>query len=262
MLIILLRTIILYAVVLFTMRIMGKSELSKLDPFQMVTLFMIAELAAIPIESPDVSVLSGVTAILVLLFLEILLSMLSIKSPKMNRFLNGKPSIIIDGGTLDIDELKKLRITIDDLNEHLRLKDFSSIADVDYAILEANGDLSVIPKPEKAPLTRGDLNIVSPKELMPMVVISDGVLQPTALKRLGKSESKLKKELAAVGIEDYQEVFICFYDETGKLHIHAQGALSKDLAEKKPSPSKQKQTKVTENSASKNKHGQRKGKKQ
>lgn len=229
MLIILIRTIILYFVVLFVIRIMGKAELSKMDPFEMVLLFMMAELAAIPIESLDIPLLNGAAAIITLLFLEVTISFLSIKSSKINNFLNGKPSIIISRGNINDKELKNQRITIDDLMQQLRLKSYPSLADVDYAVLEANGDLSVIPKPDKAPLTPGDMNITSSSKILPMVLISDGVLYKNSLKMLGKEEGHLKKELSKAKISDYSQVYLCFYDEKGQLHLYPKGKSRKEL---------------------------------
>lgn len=229
MLIILIRTVILYFIVLFVIRVMGKAELSKMDPFEMVVLFMIAELAAIPIESLDIPLLNGAAAILTLLFLEVSLSYLSIKSPKINKLLNGKPSIIIDRGNINEKELNNQRISIDDLMQQLRLKNYPSLADVDYAILEANGDLSIIPKPEKAPLTRDDMGFEASSTIMPMVLISDGELYQNSLKLLGKEEGYLKKELLKAKITDYSQVFLCFYDENRQLHVYPKGKSRKDL---------------------------------
>ena len=229
MLIILIRTTILYFVVLFVLRVMGKAELSKMDPFEMVILFMIAELAAIPIESLDIPLLNGAAAILTLLFLEVSLSFLSMKSHKFNDFLNGKPSILIDRGNINDKELKNQRITIDDLMEQLRLKNYPSMSDIDYAVLEANGDLSVIAKPEKSPLTPEDMDIETDSKVMPMVLISDGTLYERNLKILGKEEGYLKKELLKAKITDYSQVFLCFFDEKKQLHVYPKGKSRKDI---------------------------------
>lgn len=230
MIIILIRTVILYLIVLLAIRLMGKSELSKLDPFQMVVLFMIAELAAIPIESPSISLLNGATAILTLLLLQIIISLISLKSEKFKTLFNGKPSILINKGTIDEKELKDLRITIDDLTEQLRLKNAPSITDVDYAILEANGDLSVIPKPGKRPLTPDDLSINKPDEIIPMVIISDGYLYGSNLSTIGYDENYLKSELLNLGITDYAQVFLCLCDGARKLHVYENGKSSNQHA--------------------------------
>jgi uncharacterized membrane protein YcaP (DUF421 family) len=208
---------------------MGKAELSKMDPFEMIILFMMAELAAIPIESLDIPLLNGAAAILTLLFLEVAISFLSIKSNKINDLLNGKPSIIINRGKINDNEMKNQRITIDALMEQLRLKNYPSLSDVDFAVLEANGDLSIIPKPEKAPLTPGDMNITAPSQTMPMIIISDGVIYRNNLKMLGKDESYIKKELAKGKITDYSQVFLCFCDADGQLHVYPKGKSRKDL---------------------------------
>lgn len=229
MLIILIRTIILYFIVLIVIRVMGKAELSRMGPFEMVVLFMMAELAAIPIESLDIPLLNGAAAIITLLFLEVSLSFLSMKSQKFNDLLNGKPSILIDRGNINDKELKDQRITIDDLVEQLRLKNYPSVSDVDYAVLEANGDLSVIPKPEKAPLTPEDMGISAASEVMPMILISDGTLFKRNLKFLGKEESYLKKELSKAKITDYSQVFLCFFDEKKQLHVYPKGKSRKDI---------------------------------
>ena len=104
MLIILIRTIVLYFIILFVMRVMGKAELSKMSPFQMIVSFMIAELAAMPIESPDISMISGVTAIFTLLFLQVLISLLSIKSERLKNLFSGSPSILIEKGKINKKE--------------------------------------------------------------------------------------------------------------------------------------------------------------
>lgn len=223
MLIILIRTIVLYFVVLFVIRVMGKAELSKMDPFEMIILFMIAELAAIPIESLDIPLLNGAAAIITLLFLQVTISFLATKSQKINNILNGKPSILIDRGNINIKALRNQRITIDDLMEQLRLKNFPSPADIDYAVLESNGDLSVIPKPDKAPLTPADMGVQTSSKIMPMVLISDGEFYKANLKALGKEESFLKKELMKVKITDFKQVFLCFYDENRRLHVFPKG---------------------------------------
>jgi len=219
MLLILIRTIILYFVVLIVIRAMGKAELSKMDPFDMIVLFMIAELAAIPIESLDIPLLHGAVAIITLLFLQVTISFISTKSQIFSDIINGKPSIIISGGSINKKAMKNQRITIDDLMQQLRLKNYPSLSDVDYAVLEANGELSVIPKPDKAPLTTSDMSVKTSRKTMPMVLISDGKLYDANLKALGKEESFLKKELSKVGITDYAEIFLCFCDEKGALHV-------------------------------------------
>lgn len=236
MLIVLIRTLFLYLIVLFVLRVMGKGELSKMDPFQMVILFMIAELASLPIESPDVSILTGVTALITLLFLQVLISFISLKSERFKRIISGKPSILIDKGVIDVKELNRLRISINDLTEQLRLKNYPSIADLNYAILEVNGDLSVIPTPQKRALTPEDMSMTVAPEALPVVLISDGNLYGANLKRAGLTEDQLKGQLLSMDICDYKEVFLCFSDEKQKLHLYPHKTSSRETVKDITSP--------------------------
>ncbi len=219
MLIILIRTIVLYFIILFVMRVMGKAELSKMSPFQMIISFMIAELAAMPIESPDISMISGVTAIFTLLFLQVLISFLSIKSERLNNLFSGAPSLLIDNGQINKKEMKRLRLTLSDLLEALRIGNCPSLSSVAYAVMESNGSLSIIQKAEDKPLTPKDLAIAKSAEALPLVLISDGSLYRKNLKAAGWTEQQLNSELLTCGITNRQEVFFAFCDEQRKLHV-------------------------------------------
>lgn len=232
MILVLIRTVILYSLVLFTIRIMGKSELSEMSPFQLVVIFMIAELAAIPIESTSVSLLNGVIAIFTLMFLQTLISVVSIKSEKFKNLINGRPSILIDQGEINQKELKNLRITLNDLQEQLRIKNISAISDVAYAIMESNGELSVIPKPDKRPLTFSDLGVSKKDDYLPVVVISDGVVYKNNLYRLRWQEESLLKKLRKLHLTP-DEVFLAFADDKKKLHIYVSSddkSVAKEIA--------------------------------
>lgn len=218
--IILIRTAILYLLVLLTIRIMGKAELSKLSPFQIVVLFMVAELAALPIEDTNLSVISGISAILTILFLEVLISYLSLKSEWFKDLINGKPTILIEDGKINEKELKRQRININDLFEQLRIKNAPSLSDVAYAVMESNGELSVIPKPDKKPLTPSDMGIVKSKEMIPLMIICDGFLYQSSLERLQWSEDYLKSLLTPMNIFSFNNVLIAFCDEQKKLHVY------------------------------------------
>ena len=173
MIIVLVRTIIIYLAVLFVIRVMGKSELSAMEPFQLVVTFMIADLAVVPIESADTSLFNGISALVALLFVQVLVSYLTVKSEKLRTIICGKPSFVINKGNIDHKELKNLRISMEELKEQLRVQGYPSLDDVDFAIIETNGDLSVIPKDEKKPLTVEDLNISpNPKHLRNLLYTS------------------------------------------------------------------------------------------
>ena len=214
------RTFILYAAVLFAVRMMGKSELSKMSPFQMVILFMIAELAAIPIDSTSASLINGVMAIVMLMFLQVFISWLSTKCEWFKDFVTDKPSILVEKGRLNIKELKKLRITNTDLMEQLRLENCPSLSDVQYAIMESNGQLTVIPKAQNKPVTPKDIALAVTEGVLPMLIVSDGKLYEKTLLSLGLSRDAFDAKLKKSGIESYQNIFLAFFDENKQIHAY------------------------------------------
>lgn len=220
MLIVAIRTFVLYIIVLIAVSIMGKSELSKMSPFQLVIVFMIAELAAMPIDDPSTSLINGVMAIFTLMLLQVLISFLSIKSEKFKNLVSGKPSILIEKRKLNIKELKKLRITSTDLLEQLRLANCPSLSDVEYAIMEANGQLTVIPKAEQKPLTPKDMGLTVNDGLLPMVVVSDGTVYNKNLLAAGVPEELFRQKLRDSGISSYKDIFLAFYDENKAFHVY------------------------------------------
>ncbi len=220
MLIVAIRTFILYATVLFAVRMMGKSELSKMSPFQMVILFMIAELAAIPIDSTSESLINGVMAIFTLMLLQILISFLSTKCEWFKNLVTDKPAILIEKGKVNIKELKRLRITNTDLMEQLRLENCASPSDVEYAIMESNGQLTVIPKAENRPVTPKDIELFVNNGSLPMLIFSDGRLYEKNLLPLGISKETLDSRLRSVGLNDYKNIFLGFFDENKQIHLY------------------------------------------
>lgn len=220
MIVILIRTIILYSFVLLIVRIMGKSELAELEPFQLVVTLMIAELAALPMEDTDVSLMNGITALVTLLLIQVLISYLALKSKRAREILCGKPSVIINKGKIDEKEMRKLRMNINDLLEQVRAKDYPSLEEIEYAILETNGDLSIIPKPENRPLTPKDINMTPTISHMSLPIIMDGYLFKDTLETLKLTEDWLKTQLAHSCISDYSDILFCYIDENSKLHIH------------------------------------------
>lgn len=231
MALVLIRTIILYFLVLLTFRVMGKSELSEMSPFQLVIVFMIAELAAIPIESTSSSLLNGIAAIFALMFLQTLLSTISIKCEWFKNFINGRPSILIEKGQINQKELRNLRITLNDLLEQLRIKDIYSLADVEFAIMESNGELSVIPKSGKKNVTLSDLGIKESEVFLPLVVISDGIIYKRSLLKLNITIDHLKSILEKHGLHSYKDVFLAFTDDEKHLHIYVSDEEEKQAKE-------------------------------
>ena len=144
-----LRTIILYLLVVTGLRIMGKRQVGEMQPSELVVAIMISDLASIPMQDVGIPLLSGVIPIFTLIMVEIALSQISLKNRKFRKLLTGKPSVIIHNGKILREEMKKLRFNHDDLTEQLRIQGYVRIEDINFAILETNGQLSIIPKPKK-----------------------------------------------------------------------------------------------------------------
>ncbi len=225
MILIAIRTFLLYLIALFVIRLMGQGELSKMDPFQTVVLFMVSNLASLPIESPDISLLTGLTALLTLLFIQVFFSYLSLKSRRLRNLLSGHSRLLVEKGELDTRELERLRITIEDLSSQLRLKNYPSLNDVEYAVLEPNGDLSVIPKYDKGIPTRGDLGCGSQPQEFPLLLVADGRFCQSNLKKAGMDPDALLHQLQAQGAPDLSSIFLCYRDESGRLQTYLRSQL-------------------------------------
>jgi len=199
---------------------MGKAELSEMQPFQLVVILIISELASLSIEQTSIPLLNSIIAIIALMFTQIVLSLISMKSQKARGVICGKPSILINKGVIEEKELRRLRMNINDLLEHLRTKNFPDISDVEFAILETNGDLSIIPKPEKKPVTVGDIQKNPPAGGIPISLILDGHINEDNLKKANRTKDWLLSQLKAQGIQHPKEVFFSYIDTNQTLHLH------------------------------------------
>ncbi|MCL6590732.1 MAG: DUF421 domain-containing protein [Firmicutes bacterium] len=219
MLILPIRAAILYLVVVLIVRIMGKHQIGQLQPYELVITIMISELAAVPMQDPDIPLINGIIPILTLLLIQISLSFLSLKSDFARRIICGGPSILIENGKINERELARIRYNVSDLLEQLRLKDFFNIADVEYAILETSGKLSVIPKSQKRPATPEDLQLPTEYEGLPVPLIVDGVLLRHNLQRIHQDQAWLEEELRKSGFTSPREVLLASLDTSGKLYF-------------------------------------------
>lgn len=213
------RTTILYLIVVLVLRLMGKRQIAQLQPFELVIILMISELAAVPSEDIAIPLFSGLLPVLVLFLLGFTISQITLKSEKARAFICGTPTLLIYKGQILENELRKLRYSLSDLLEQLRAKDMSSIADVEYAILETNGQLSVIPKSMKRPATPEDLSLQLPRENLAYTLIMDGIVQHKNLPRASVTEAWLKQELQKAGINDFRQVLIAGIDSKGQLYF-------------------------------------------
>lgn len=216
MLIILFRAIFLYFAVVFIMRIMGKRQIGQLQPFELVIALMISELAAMPMQNTGIPLFHGIIPIVTLLVLQVLISTLQLKSEVARLIFCGQPSILIEKGKMNIEELKNNRLNLNDLLEELRLKDYYNLDDIEYAILETRGQITIIPKSELEPATKKDLNIKSGQNMLPVTLILDGRINDRNLKHIKKDKTWLNKQLSKNNISSANQVFLALLDSQGK----------------------------------------------
>lgn len=218
--IITLRTIFIYFFILLVLRIMGKREIGKLSVFDLVVSIMIAELAILSLEDHEIPMLQSLVPIIVLMITQVIIAFLSLKSQKVRDLIDGKPSILIEHGKIKEQEMKKQRYNLDDLLQQLRENRIYSLSQVEFAILEPSGKLTVFPKEEELGVTRKDLNLVTKPHELPAILIKDGELQEEELQKLGKNQFWLKSELKTrVGVTHFKEIMFCSVNSDGQWFI-------------------------------------------
>lgn len=200
------------------MRLMGKKQIGQLEPFELAITIMISELAALPMQDTRIPLIHGVIPILTLLLLQTMLSLLQLKSIKMRALINGTPSVLIKNGQLDIKELKSQKFNVNDLMEELRIKGYYNIEDIEYAILETSGQISIISKTELDYVTKKDMNIKCTQDTLPVTLIIDGKVIYENLKLIKQDMNWLKKNLNKNNINDVDDVFIALLDSQGKFY--------------------------------------------
>ena len=194
------RTIILYIIVLIVMRFMGKREIGQLQPFELAISIMIADLATIPMAETGIPITSGIIPILGLLVMHLLISFINLKSIKAREIICGKPSILIYRGKIQEQNLIKERFTINELEERLRGENVFNIGDVEYAILETSGQVTVIQKPNKRTTIPEDFNIMPEYEGISYDLVVDGKVMKQNLEKLDKDYNWLVKQVEAYEI--------------------------------------------------------------
>ncbi len=228
MILVVIRALILYTLVLISIRLMGKSELAQMQPYELVITLMIAELAVLPMEDLDAPLIYGIVGICTLLFAQVTISFINMKSDRVRGFICGKPSILIKNGKINEKELRRLRININDLVEQLRSMDYPSMKDVEYAILETNGDLSVIPKPLKRNATVEDVKADTNDEGLPVTLIIDGKINYGNLRKAGLHKKWLDKELKKRKISNTKDILFCYVDCNNQIYIYKKNELKEN----------------------------------
>ena len=206
------RTIILYLFIIAGIRLMGKRQVGELEPSELVLALIIADLAAVPMQDFGIPLLSGIIPIFTLLALTMIISVASMKSVKFRALICGRPSIIVENGKLKQAEMSKNRFTVDELMEELRMKGITDISTVKYAILETNGQLSVLPFAK-------DMSLAPQEAGLPLVLINDGRVLEHNLKLRGYDETWLEKQLKAHKVKRPDQVYLLTADELGRVYF-------------------------------------------
>lgn len=222
MLITFFRSILIYIFVLIVMRLMGKREIGQLQPFELAIAIMIADLASIPMTDPGIPISNGIISILGLLVMHLIISIINMKSIKAREIICGKPTILIYRGKIDEKALKRERFTINELEERLRGNNVVNLGDVEYAILETSGQVTVIQKPEKRNTIPEDFNIVPEYEGIPYDLVIDGKIMDDNLKALGKNREWLKKQVEKFKMKP-EEALVVTYDGKGQIFCQKKG---------------------------------------
>lgn len=210
------RTVILYFLIMFGLRVMGKRQIGELEPSELVLTMMVSDLATVPMQDFGIPLVNGLIPILTLLSLSMLLSLLSLKSLRFRSLVCGHPTILIREGEIQQDAMRKNRFTLDELMEELRGQGISDLTTVKYAILENSGQLSVLLRADQQPITPAQLRQpVEDDVFLPLVLVNDGRVIQQNLARCGRDQAWLQRELAERHLRSPKECFLLTLDQSG-----------------------------------------------
>lgn len=212
------RTILLYVILMVGIRAMGKRQIGELEPIELVLMLLISDLAAVPMQDFGIPLLNGVVPIITLLSLSMLLSFFSMQSVRFHRLVCGNPTTLIKDGVIQQAAMRRNRFTLDELIDELRAQGVTDLTTVKYAVLETNGQLSVLLYPADAPATPRQLGkAVKDDVSIPVVLINDGHVMKNGLADKGLDRAWLDRTVRAHGFHDVQEILLLTVDDTGKV---------------------------------------------
>ena len=224
-----LRAIIIYLIVLVVLRLMGKRQIGDMQPCELVITLIIADLACIPMSETTIPLLYGITPLFTLAVLHFIMTLLSRKSLFLRKLINGKPVIVIDKSGINYKALKALNMTLNDLTEALRGANCFSFDDVAYAILETNGNLSVLPKISIQPVTNENMKLTLPENTLQVILINDGKLSYENLKLLNLKEDFIQKILRKENVKSVKDVLVMCINAYGEIYFQTKKSPSKIL---------------------------------
>ena len=215
---VMLRGLIVYITVIISVRLMGKRQIGELQPSELVTTFLLSEVASMPLQNKDISLFTCLVLIFMIVGLEVIFSVLTVKSDLFRKVMQGSSALVIKDGKLLQNKMKNIRYSIDDLLEGLRLKDVFDISKVKYAYVETNGSLSVELKDDAQPVTPQNLKLSVPDTPLTCLVISDGKIQEKDFELCNMTREKIAKALKKANLTE-KDVFIMTADRSGKFNI-------------------------------------------
>lgn len=218
MFITLIRMVILYIVAIAGVRIMGKRQIGELQPTELVITLLLSEIIAIPIQENNTPLINTLIAVFLLIGFEILASIFNMKSVKFRTFMQGHPLIVIDDGVINQKLIKQLRFTVDDVLEALRQKDVFDISQVQYAIIETNGQMSVLLKPESEPIIRSDLELNTQPTSLQCLVVADGEMVSQDFDICQMNENKINQIIKKEKIK-LSDILLMTIDKNGNKNI-------------------------------------------
>ncbi len=218
MCVVLIRSVMLYILVIFAVRLMGKRQLGELQPSELVITILVSNIATLPIEDVNIPVIVGVTPILSLVCFEVMVSWINLRLPKLRKLISGSPKIIVRNGCIERDIMRELRFSVDDLLMALRGQEIFDLSEVQFAVVETTGSVSVMKKQPLETPTRCDMKLSAECSDPPVLIISDGKFIPQAMESLKLSRSAAEKVLEKYGLT-VGEVFIMTADRGGSFYI-------------------------------------------
>ena len=218
MAILFIRCLVLYGLVLAAMKLMGKRQLGQLQPFELVAILIISEMASLSMQSNATPLLYSVIPIITISLLQVLVSLADLKSQRLRDFICGRPDALIANGRLQEQTLRRLRLNLNDLEEMCRAKGYFDLSAVEWAIMETNGQLSVSPRTDKRPLTVGDVMDEPPREEPARLLVLDGQVNEKELRAAGHDRSWLDERLAEKGLIAKQAL-VAGTDEEGRFFV-------------------------------------------
>ncbi len=220
MIITILRTLIMYLIVVGVLRMMGKRQIGELEASELVVTIIISDIAAMPITNTEVPILVNIVGILMLMVLEVILSFVAFKSPRARRFMYGRPSTFYKNGKFDQKEMQRQRFNVADIMEEVRGNGASNLNEVEYIVMETNGKVSVILKSEESPVTPKQMNIKTEPVRMSYIIVDNGSIIYGCMKMLGLNQEWLNRQLKENGLKSANEVFFMSFEQnTGNVVI-------------------------------------------